>query len=60
MSTSRNGLFRLTWLLGVFAFGAVLQGAAAQSLFEIKILSSRPDSVSGGDAVVQVRVRQRT
>lgn len=34
----------------------MVQGAAAQSAFEITILSSRPDMVSGGDAVVQVRL----
>ena len=39
---------------GVFAFASLCATAHAQS--EIKVLSSRPDSVSGGDAVIQVRV----
>src|SRR5438105_15486906 len=39
---------------GVFALASLCTAAYAQS--EIKVLSSRPDSVSGGDAVIQVRV----
>jgi hypothetical protein len=39
---------------GVFALASLCATAYAQS--EIKVLSSRPDSVSGGDAVIQVRI----
>jgi hypothetical protein len=39
---------------GVFALASLCATAYAQS--EIKVLSSRPDSVSGGDAVLQVRI----
>ena len=38
----------------VFALASLCATAYAQS--EIKVLSSRPDSISGGDAVIQVRI----
>jgi hypothetical protein len=44
----------LRFAFGVFALASLCATAHAQS--EIKVLSSRPDSVSGGDAVIQVRV----
>src|SRR5947207_15594206 len=54
MTFSRSTCTAMRGLLGIALFAAACQGALAQS--EIKVLSSRPDSVSGGDAVLQVRV----
>ena len=54
MSFSRSTHTSMSGLLGLAFFAAACQGALAQS--EIKVLSSRPDSVSGGDAVIQVRI----
>ena len=52
MIVDKNGrVMRL--MLGLIALACACE-AAAQS--EIKVLSTRADSVSGGDAVIQVRV----
>ena len=54
MTVSRTTKMSLRYGLALLALVCACEGAFAQS--EIKVLSSRPDSVSGGDAVVQVRV----
>src|SRR4029434_9514917 len=54
MSISSAMRIASLFAFGVFAFASLCATAHAQS--EIKVLSSRPDSVSGGDAVIQVRV----
>src|SRR3954470_1126687 len=54
MIVSKNGrVMRL--MLGLIALASAWE-VAAQA--EVKVLSSRPDAVSGGDAVIQVRVPQ--
>ena len=52
MSFPRSNYTARRVLLGLALFAAACEGALAQS--QIKVLSSRPDSVSGGDAVLQI------
>src|SRR5438309_8796685 len=51
----KSRLFRVALCLAVSAFGLVSSAHAAPGdLIQIKVLSNRPDFVSGGDALVEM------
>ena len=53
MKFSRISRTCVRCLFGALVFATAFPGALAQ---EVKVLSSRADSISGGDAVIQVRI----
>lgn len=53
MKFSRISQTCVRCLFGAIVFATAFPGALAQ---EVKVLSSRADSISGGDAVIQVRI----